>query len=129
MANYTTKLVDHTDKTPDNLLKAILKDTQSLFDEVFDGTSMQVAVDWGEAKDIDNYVVHFVEDKANSYLRKTWPSMTGAEEAGGHTHTDGSKSGSEIYKYNDSSRSLYRGMGYAKLILHEFFHNQFPFVK
>ena len=70
MANYTTKLVDHTDKTAENLLKAILKDTQLLFDEVFDGTKTQVAVSWGAATDIDNYVVHFVEDKANSYLRK-----------------------------------------------------------
>jgi hypothetical protein len=131
MANYTTKLVDRTSGTSSNLLKAIQDDTQSLFDEVFAGTTLQVAVSWGTATDKDNYVVHFVEDKtpANSYLLRRWPQTTIDPAAGGHTHTSGAMSGSEVYKFGDVSRTQHRGMGYAKLILHEFFHNQFPFVK
>ena len=132
MANYTAKLGDRTSGTSSSLLQAIQRDTQSLFDEAFDGTGLQVAVSWGTGADIDNYVVHFVEDKtpANSYLLRFWPHAHISQEAGGHTEPDRTKSGSEVYKFPDShSRSPFRGLGYAKLILHELFHNQFPMVR
>ncbi len=131
MANYTTKLVDRTGGTPSNLLRAIERDTQSLFDEAFGGSGLQMAVSWGSGTDIDNYVVHFVEDKtpAHSYLLKVWPNAVIDPAAGGHTHGDGTKSGSEVYRFADaSSRAPVPGMSYAKLILHELFHNQFPRV-
>lgn len=131
MANYTAKLVDRTSGSPPNLLRAIERDVQSLFDEAFDGSNLQVAVSWGGASDIDNYVVHFVEDKtpANSYLLQTWPHLPNIDpRAGGHTFRDGVKSGSEVYRFDSASRAQARGLGYAKLILHELFHNQFPHV-
>jgi len=131
MANYTTKLVDRTSDSPSNLLSAIVRDVQSLFDEAFEGSGRQMAVSWGTASELDHYVVHFVEDKtpANSYLLHTWPHANIDPRAGGHTHWDGVKSGSEIYRFADNgSRTLARGIGYAKLVLHELFHNQFPHV-
>jgi hypothetical protein len=131
MANYTTKLVDRTSGSPANLLHAIVRDVQSLFDEAFDGSNLQVAVSWGDARDIDNYVVHFVDDKtpANSYLLQTWPHLPNIDpRAGGHTYRDGVKSGSEVYRFDNGSRRQAHGIGYAKLILHELFHNQFPHV-
>src|SRR5215469_7292516 len=104
MANYTTKLVDRTSGPPPNLLHAILRDVQLLFDEAFEGTGLQVAVSWGTATDIDNYVVHFVDDKtpANSYLLRTWPQTNIDPRAGGHTYRDGVKSGSEVYWFADN---------------------------
>jgi hypothetical protein len=132
MANYTTKLVDRTGGTASNLLRAIMRDTQVLFDEAFDGSGLQVAVAWGAGTEIDNYVVHFVEDKtaANSYLLRTWPQADIDPKAGGHTYQGPTKSGSEVYRFaNSGSRAPVPGIGYAKLILHELFHNQFPHVK
>ena len=130
MPNYTTRLVDRTNGAPSNLLQAILRDVQSLFDEALAGNGMQMAVSWGNASELDNYVVHFVEDKspANSYLLQTWPQTNIDPRAGGHTYRDGVKSGSEVYRFDSGSRTQARGMGYAKLILHELFHNQFPHV-
>ncbi len=131
MANFTTKLVDRTSGPPPNLLRAIERDVQALFDEALEGTGMQVAVSWGAASEIDNYVVHFVEDKtpAHSYLLRTWPQAVIDPRAGGHTYRDGVKSGSEVYWFADNgSRMQSHGIGYAKLILHELFHNQFPHV-
>jgi hypothetical protein len=132
MANYTTKLVDRTNGSPSHLLQAILRDVQSLFDEALEGVGLQLGVSWGDASDTDNYVVHFVEDKtpANSYLLQTWPHANIDPRAGGHTYRDGVKSGSEVYRFADSgSRAQAHGIGYAKLVLHELFHNQFPHVR
>ena len=130
MPNFTTRLVDHTNGSPANLLNAIQRDVQGLFDEAFDGSGMQMGVMWGDASNLDNYVVHFVEDKtpANSYLLKTWPQTPIDPRAGGHTHGDAVKAGSEIYRFSDGSRTQSHGISYAKLILHELFHNQFPHV-
>lgn len=132
MANYTARLVDRTSGATPNLLRAIQRDTQSLFDEAFDGTRLQVAVTWGDATELDNYVVHFVDDKtpANSYLLRTWPQADIDPRAGGHTYRDGTKSGSEVYRFaSDTNRGPVPGISYAKLVLHELFHNQFPHVR
>ena len=85
MANYTAKLVDRTSGTSSSLLQAIQRDTQSLFDEAFDGTGLQVAVSWGTGADIDNYVVHFVEDKtpANSYCSGSGRTRTSVRRPAG----------------------------------------------
>jgi hypothetical protein len=131
MPNYTTKLVNRTTGVSSALLQAIVRDAQSLFDEALDGTGQQVAVSWGTGTDIDSYVVHFVEDKtpAHSYLLGVWPQAIIDPAAGGHTYRDGTKSGSEIYRFADAgSRAPIPGISYAKLILHELFHNQFPRV-
>ncbi len=61
MANYITRLVDRTAGSPPNLLNAIVRDVQSLFDEAFDRSGLQMAVSWGDPSEIDNYVVHFVD--------------------------------------------------------------------
>jgi hypothetical protein len=131
MANFAVRLVDRSNGSPSNLLQAIVRDVQSLFDEAFDGSGRQVSVAWRDASDIDNYVVHFVEDKtpAHSYLLQTWPHLPNIDpRAGGHTYRDGVKSGSEVYRFDSSRRTQARGIGYAKLNLHELFHNQFPHV-
>jgi len=127
MANYTVKLVDHTG-SPTNLLQLIQQEVQSLFDEALSATKLTVAVSWGQGAGTDNYVVHFIEDIPRSYLKTKWPQVVIDPNAGGHTYQNRPPSGSEVYKFPGTTHTQFKAIAYAKQVLHEFFHNQFPYV-
>ena len=121
MASYSVKLVNHT-RTSDRLKESIKKHLQDFFDQVFDGTSDQAAVDWGAGAASDALVLHFVEDVDHSYLSEKWPGNDIRADAGGHTRTRGKITGSEFY-YRSGGRPLH-DVSYAKLAFHEALHNQ-----
>jgi hypothetical protein len=126
MAMYTAKLVDHTDSR--SLLKfkgGIQRIAQELYDKAFEGTSDSVTVSWGTGTQSDNLVIHFVLDRAHSYIWKTWPDARIDPDAGGHTHTEGALACTEIYENVGGHRQHVRQLGV--LIFHESLHNLLPF--
>ena len=123
MASYSVKLVNHT-RTSDRLKESIKKHLQDFFDQAFDGTSDQAAVDWGAGAASDALVLHFVEDVDHSYLSEKWPGNEIRADAGGHTRTRGKMTGSEFY-FRSGGRPQH-DVGYAKLAFHEALHNQLP---
>ena len=123
MTTFAVKLVDHRDSDSKETAE-ILKSVQRVFGLAFTGTSDSVNVSWGTSTDQDNLVIHFVEDIAHSYLRQTWPKMDVNPKAGGHTHTHGKLSGTELYRTTPSGRIRLRR--YGTLAFHEALHNLFP---
>src|SRR5262249_25151399 len=97
MANFSVKLVDHTQGSA-KLRPLIQKPLQDLFNEVFDGTSDSATVDWGTGMPSDQIVLHFVEDVAGSYLSQKMPGNNIRGDAGGHTRLQNGITGSEFYK-------------------------------
>jgi hypothetical protein len=138
MAKYSIKLVSHISAgdlgdTP-NLLQLIAKHLQDMFNKVFEGTSDSAIVTWGTGEAADNIVLHFVPDRAGSYLTQKWPDALdhSRQHAGGHTEPRGRQTaGSEFYLWvrekPGAERHRYRALGYAKVAFHECLHNQFPF--
>lgn len=125
MAVYTAKLVDHTDAKSLQIFKSgIQRLAKEYFDKAFDGTSDSVAVSWGSGTTADNLVVHFVLDLANSYIRQKWPKARIDSAAGGHTHSEGSLSCTEIYENIAGRRQHVRQLGV--LVFHEALHNLLP---
>lgn len=137
---YTVKLVSHIPAEDlknlhGDLLSLIRQRLQAMFDEVFKGTSCSATVAWGEGKDSDNIVLHFVHDRASSYLVQKWGSDAlkfSRLHAGGHTEPVRDKVGSEFYlwvpdpdKPNDPP-NRFPGLAYSRLAFHESLHNQFP---
>src|SRR5579864_7192657 len=128
MATYTAKLVDHTDNQALLVFKSgIQRITKELYDEAFDGTSDKVTVSWGPGAAADNLVVHFVLDLDHSFIRQKWPTARIKPEAGGHTHSEGSMSCTEIYQNVKGIRQHVREL--AVLVFHESMHNLYPFWK
>jgi hypothetical protein len=123
LAKYRVKLVDRTGWS-DADKHGIQVATQKLFDEAFDGTSDSVDVSWGDGKDIDNLVAHFVPDIPHSYLRKKWPKATINPNAIGHTHSHGDLSGTEVYQ--TARGGLHHLKMYAMTVFHEAMHNLYP---
>jgi hypothetical protein len=124
---YSIKLVNHTAAT-ERLLQSIKLGIQSLFSDVFSGTSDTAAVDWGTGNGSDAIVLHFVDDIASSYLQQKMPGNDIRADAGGHTRTRGHVSGSEFYLHTGTgqSRRMLHDSAYARLAFHEALHNQFP---
>lgn len=125
MTTFTVKLVDHRESTSHET-SGIQKSIERVFGLAFDGTSDQVSVSWGSGDAADNLVIHFVEDIAHSYLLTKWPKMKKPDpEAGGHTHSHGSQSGTELYRKRPSGK-IHLSQ-YGVLAFHEALHNLFPF--
>ena len=124
MANYVVRLVDRADLS-DAQKHSLQVAVQAKFDEAFNGTSDSVDVSWGAGNPNDNYVVHFVPDRDSSYLRKKWPRAVINEEAGGHTHSEGHLSGTEIYRRRHGVQ--FHAKEYALTVVHESMHNLYPF--
>ncbi len=127
MANYSVKLVDHTDPSSLQTFKGGVKRlTQERFSEAFNGTSDSVTVSWGQGTQADNVVIHFVKDRDHSYIRATkWPNAKILPIAGGHTHTEGSLACTELYEEVGGKRQHVAELGV--LAFHETLHNLFPF--
>jgi hypothetical protein len=127
MANFSVKLVDHTQDSA-KLRPLIQKPLQDFFNEVFTGTSDSAAVDWGTGVPSDQIVLHFVEDVDHSYIDEKMPGNNIRGDAGGHTRLQNSITGSEFYKVAvfDGKRSQVKATAMARLAFHEAMHNQFP---
>jgi len=127
MANYSVKLVDHTQGS-DKLRPLIQKHLQEFFNEVFAGTDDSVVVEWGTGKAADQIVLHFVEDVEGSYLSQKMPGNNIRGDAGGHTRLQNKVTGSEFYKVAvfDGNRAQVKASAMARLAFHEAMHNQFP---
>jgi hypothetical protein len=127
MANYSVKLVDHT-QSSDRLKPLIQKPLQDLFNQVFDGTSNGATVEWGTGMPSDQIVLHFVEDVAGSYISQKMPGNNIRGDAGGHTRLQNHITGSEFYKFAvfDGNRAQVKATAMARLAFHEAMHNQFP---
>jgi hypothetical protein len=124
MATFSVKLVDHRNSTGAETATIRLSIAR-VMGLAFVGTSDSISVSWGVGSVTDNLVLHFVEDIAHSYLRRTWPKMTVDPNAGGHTHTHGARAGTELYRTRPTGPiSLHR---YGALAFHEALHNLFPF--
>jgi len=123
MAVYSVKLVDHRNSTGAETA-AISASVSRIFGLAFVGTSDSIRVLWGAGSAADNLVLHFVADIASSYLRQTWPNMTVSPKAGGHTHSHGSMSGTELYRTTPAGAIPLRR--YGALAFHEALHNLFP---
>jgi hypothetical protein len=139
MTVYSVKLVDHIDgrgllgvmfvdsrhAKKNDAIRASIERVMGL---AFTGTSDSVSVSWGTGSNSDNLVLHFVEDIAHSYLRKKWPKMKAPDpNAGGHTHSSGSLSGTELYRTRPGGPL--HAHRYGALAFHEALHNLFPYVK
>lgn len=127
MANFSVKLVDHTQGS-DKLRLLIQKPLQDLFNAVFSETSDSVTVDWGTGMPSDQIVLHFVEDVAGSYLSQKMPGNNIRGDAGGHTRLQNGITGSEFYKVAvfDGKPTQVKATAMARLAFHEAMHNQFP---
>jgi hypothetical protein len=123
MAQYIVKLVNRADLS-DEQKHSVQNAVQKKFDEAFEGTSDGVNVSWGDGSVNDNYVVHFVPDVDNSYLRKKWPRADIDPEAGGHTHSHGPLSGTEVYRRRNGRQ--FHASEYALTVVHESMHNLYP---
>ena len=124
MATYIVKLVDHADYTEQQKNSVSIK-VQEIFDKAFVGDPNDVNVVWGSGNQSDNYVVHFVPDVDNSYLKQTWPDANIDPDAGGHTHTHGSLAGTEIYRKRKGRQ--FHPKGLAVTAFHESMHNLYPY--
>ena len=124
MTTYSVKLVDHRN-SPQHETDAIKSSIQHVLGLAFVDTSDDVDVEWGSGANDDNLVIHFVDDVAHSYLRQTWPTMPVDPNAGGHTHSHGSLSGTELYR--SGPRGPFRLRVYGFMAFHEALHNIFPF--
>lgn len=128
MPNFSVKLVDHTGAS-DTWKQGVRKQVQDIFDQLFAGSTGTVSVQWGAGQDADLIVVHYAKDVESSYLQQKMPGEPLKKHIGGHTRTPGGGvTGSEVYKFSGpvGQRSKSTLEGYAKLILHECMHNQFP---
>ena len=123
MAIYTVKLVDRR-SSGSHEMSAIQKQVERVLGLAFVDTSDSVSVSWGAGAESDNLVMHFVEDISNSYLRKTWPNIHIDPNAGGHTHSHHSMSGTELYRTRASGPLHLRQYGF--MAFHEALHNLFP---
>jgi hypothetical protein len=123
MTTFAVKLVDHRGSTMSET-SAIQSSVARAFGLAFVGTGDQVSVSWGSGSDSDSLVIHFVEDIAHSYLRTVFPAMRVDPNAGGHTHTHGSRAGTELYRTRPSGPQTLRR--YGVLAFHEALHNLFP---
>ena len=126
MANYTVRLVDHTQGS-DKLLPLIQKHLQDLFDSVFSGTNDSATVSWGTAAGTEALVLHFVENVSSSYVMQKLPGKAIASKDGGFTRTQNNTTGSEFYKFvafGDGKLSQVRASGMAALAFHEAMHNK-----
>jgi hypothetical protein len=141
MTTYSVKLVNR-DGLSDDEQQRIQSSVQAKFDEAFQGTNDAVSVQWGAGTRDDNLVIHFVRDRdtANSYLRSTFPTMREPPPyVGGHTHSHGALSGSELYRFAlfrpvRQADGSYTGhlrrialADYGALAFHEALHNLLPF--
>jgi hypothetical protein len=82
-------------------------------------------VSWGTGTQLDNVVIHFVEDRGHSYILQKWPKAIIKPEAGGHTHCHGALSCTELYESVGGQRQHVRQLGV--LAFHETLHNLFPY--
>jgi hypothetical protein len=132
MAQYSIKLVSHV-AGESRLQMLIAKHLQDMFTKVFEGTSDAATVAWGTGMAADSIVLHFVPDRAHSYLTQVWPDALNHSRlhAGGHTEPRSPRTGSEFYLWareeGDSTPHRYTALGYAKIAFHECLHNQFPY--
>jgi hypothetical protein len=129
MATYNVKLVDHTGSAND-VTSGIQGELKGFFDRVFAKTSDSATVAWGNGATSDTIVLHFVQNIADSYIRKTVKKDAKISDyAGGHTTWHGKKICSEVYKDVVGSDDKPRPMSnrdYARLAFHECLHNVFP---
>jgi hypothetical protein len=129
---YSVKLVSHV-SGEDHLQGLIQQHLQALFNKVFEGTSDAATVAWGAGVASDQIVLHFVKDRASSYLVQVWPDALdhSRQHAGGHTEPRSPRTGSEFYLWvadaDGGEPRRYTARGYAKLAFHESIHNQFPY--
>ncbi len=123
MTTYSVKLVDHRNSSRAETT-AICASVAHVMGLAFVGTQDGISAAWGTANANDDLVLHFVEDVAHSYLKRTWPAMRVDPNAGGHTHVHGSVSGTELYRTTPRGPITLRR--YGALAFHEALHNLFP---
>lgn len=124
MTVFSVKIVDHRSSTAAETA-AVGASVSTVLGLAFAGTSDSVSVSWGAGSAGDNYVMHFVEDIAHSFLRTRWPSAVIDPNAAGHTSGTGSLSGTELYRVTPTGQV--RLSAYGRLAFHEALHNLFPF--
>ena len=106
MAIYTVKLVDRRSSGSHAVCQQF-KSTSNVFSDSPSLTRMTpVNVSWGAGAESDNLVMHFVEDSSSSYLKMTWPNLHIDANAGGHTHSHHSTSGTELYRIVRADRFI-----------------------
>jgi hypothetical protein len=125
MATYSVKLVDNRNSSPHEM-QVIRDEVARVLGLAFVGTSNSVNVAWGNGTQADSYVIHFVQSKDDSYLKKQWPDfpININPNAGGHTHSHLSMSGTEMYRVRVSGSLGLKQYGF--IAFHEALHNLFP---
>jgi hypothetical protein len=130
MANYSIKLCDHTQSNP--FKGTIQSELQGFYNRVFTGTADTATVSWGKGAAPDTIVLHYVPDRASSYIVQWLGTQKLAsinERAGGHTTMHGREICSEFYQTVNVGAGQTKTLPAkecAKLGFHECLHNVFP---
>ena len=128
MPSITVTLVDRTGATAspshENFKAGIMHELAHIFEDLLYSASDVSVVNtrWvseSPASGEQDLVIHWVPDRDHSYLRSNWPNTRIAQNAGGHTNSQGSITGSEFYR----RPRLQTPLAYAKLAAHEAIHN------
>jgi hypothetical protein len=127
MPGITVTLVDRTggaSLSHENFKVGIMHELEDILgDFIFSASEADVVnarwVSQSPASGEQDLVIHWVPDRDHSYLRSKWPSTRIAQNAGGHTHTHGSMTGSEFYR----RPTLKTPSAYAIIAAHEAIHN------
>ena len=106
MPGITVTLVDRTggaSLSHENFKVGIMHELEDILgDLIFSASEADVVnarwVSQSPASGEQDLVIHWVPDRDHSYLRSKWPSTRIAQNAGGHTNTQGSITGSEFYR-------------------------------
>jgi len=127
MPELTVTFVDRTGTSSashETFKAGIMQEFVKIFEDLLytDAEATVINSRWvshSPASEDQDLVIHWVPDRDNSYLRKTWPSVQIATNASGHTFVDTNMTGSEFYR----RPRLQTPLAYAKIAAHEAMHN------
>jgi hypothetical protein len=133
MPEISVTLVDRTQNTSsghENFKAQIMREVENILLDLITPQPLSesdipvVNIRWvsqSPAAGDQDLVIHWVEDKASSYLQQKWSTVSINPDAGGHTYItpDGKTAGSEFYRHP----RLKMPAAYAKLAAHEGMHN------
>jgi hypothetical protein len=130
MADYTIKIVDHTQLEADRRDRIRIQ-LQNFFNQVRDGTKHNIMVSWGTGALTDTIVLHFVNNVGDSYILKKMPGGKALrKEIGGHTRERDDIVGSEVYRHTPAGgpygHTTHNALQNATLMFHECIHNRWP---
>jgi hypothetical protein len=128
MPSITITLVDRTgDASPshENFKAGIMHELTHIFEDLLYSDSDVTVVNarWlsqSPGAGEQDLVIHWVPDRDHSYLRSNWPTTRIDQNAGGHTHTHGSMTGSELYQRHPLLKTP---LASAIIAAHEAMHN------